>query len=588
MSNPIELIINGRDNSRAAFNSVSSSIAKIGSVAAGILASQVFTKLATGVIDFATSMVTEAREAALVQADLEAVLKSTGGVAGVTAEMVDKYSKAISENSKYTDEEVTQAQILLLTFDKIGKDVFPRATQMTADLAARFKMDLSSASIMLGKALNDPTKGLTALNKAGVSFTEIEKEAIIKMWEAGDAAGAQGMMMDIVAKQVEGAAESQVTAWDKLKHKFDNIKEDLGTKLLPTIDKLGGMLSDALDNPAVQAAIESLGTWLGETIPQALDDLTDTLEIIKGKFDAAFQTGNFNTIIQDVLRFGNQMLDGIEARVKAIDWTELSRKLVDAIKRIDWNTVGRLMGDGLKSALNIVWAIVGEIDWWNLFKAILDAFMNVIAGIMGTDWDAIQAQWMDNFAAMGQTVELLRAIAIQKFEALKAGVLGKISELRSNITGKLNEIKSAFTTAWNNIVSSANNLKTGLVNAVSAAVNAAKAAALGAVAGFTSLGSSIISSIITGLNSAKQQLINYLKAIISSLVTSILGGGTGGGNDHINAPPPGPVSPFRNLALSPVGVPVGMNANQVNNYYNAHIVIYNGQSEAGNKMRGLI
>ena len=127
MTTPIELIINGRDNTKGMFASAGSGLMKIGSIAMGILSAQVFTKLAKGVADFAGGIVTEAREAQLVQSGLNAVIESTGGVAGVTSEMVNKLAASLQYQSKYTDEAIISGTTMMLQFTNIGKDIFPQA-----------------------------------------------------------------------------------------------------------------------------------------------------------------------------------------------------------------------------------------------------------------------------------------------------------------------------------------------------------------------------------------------------------------------------------------------------------------------------
>ena len=94
--------------------------------------------------------VKEAMAAEEVTAQLNAVLKSTKGVAGVSADAINDHALALSQVTRYEDDAIVGADSLLLTFTKIGKDVFPKATELTLDLATAFKMDLKSAAMMVG------------------------------------------------------------------------------------------------------------------------------------------------------------------------------------------------------------------------------------------------------------------------------------------------------------------------------------------------------------------------------------------------------------------------------------------------------
>jgi len=278
VTTPIEVVINGRDNTGGAFNSAGGGLAKIGQIAAGILTSQVFTQLARGVMDFTKSIITEGRESELVMAGLEQTLKTMGGASGQTAESISALSASISENSKYTDEAITEAAGLMLTFDKIGKESFPRATQMAVDMAAKFDMNLSSATISLSKALQGTTGSLSALSKQGITFTDEQKDVIQALFDTGHAAEAQAMIMDAIGPQVDGFAATQVTAWEKVTKKIDNMKEALSAGILPAIDKLGEVMSRVLDDPAVQAALANMTKWLGDNLPLAIDAVINGFE----------------------------------------------------------------------------------------------------------------------------------------------------------------------------------------------------------------------------------------------------------------------------------------------------------------------
>jgi hypothetical protein len=76
------------------------------------------------------------------------------------------------------------AENLLLTFTGIGKDVFPGATKAVVDLGIAMaggdvnNANFKASAIQVGKALNDPIKGVTALSKVGVSFTKQQKDQI--------------------------------------------------------------------------------------------------------------------------------------------------------------------------------------------------------------------------------------------------------------------------------------------------------------------------------------------------------------------------------------------------------------------------
>lgn len=194
------------------------------------------------ILAFGKASVDSAMESESALADLNAVLKSTGGIAGVSLDELTKNADALQKITKFSDESIMSAQGMLLTFTNIGKDVFPDATMATLDMAEKFGMDTSQAAITLGKALNDPISGVTALRRIGVMLTDEQEAQIRKFMEVGNVAGAQGIIMAELAKEIGGVAEAAgETNSGKLAqftNKFDEMREVIGTALIPLLIRI--------------------------------------------------------------------------------------------------------------------------------------------------------------------------------------------------------------------------------------------------------------------------------------------------------------------------------------------------------------
>ena len=160
----------------------------------------------------------EWNESQKVAKQTEAVLKSTGAQAWETADAVGDLANEISRKTGIDDEAIQSAQNWLLTFKKVrneageGNDVFDRTTRTMIDLSVAMKGDAKQAANLLGKALNDPVKGISALTRVGVTFSASQKEQIKQLVEQNDLLGAQKIILDEVESQVEGSAEAQATA----------------------------------------------------------------------------------------------------------------------------------------------------------------------------------------------------------------------------------------------------------------------------------------------------------------------------------------------------------------------------------------
>lgn len=194
-----------------------------------------------------------ATESALVARETERVIQTTGASAWTTADQISELATSVSNLTGKDDELVQSSANLLLTFAKVrneigeGNDIFDQAVGLSLDLSVALGTDASSASIQLGKALNDPVKGITALSRAGVSFTAEQKEQIKTLVATGDVLGAQKVILGELKNQFGGAAEAAKTPIEALQTKLGNLQESIGTALMPTIGAIADAVGVAVD-----------------------------------------------------------------------------------------------------------------------------------------------------------------------------------------------------------------------------------------------------------------------------------------------------------------------------------------------------
>ena len=142
------------------------------------------------------------------------------------------------------DEIIKSTQAKLLTFANLAKtagDVggaMDRATLAAIDLAAAGFGEAEQNAVQLGKALQDPVKGITALGRAGVTFTEQEKEKIAVLVESGKVLEAQDMILSAIETQVGGTAAATATSSAKMSVAFGEMSESIGKALLPLVQTL--------------------------------------------------------------------------------------------------------------------------------------------------------------------------------------------------------------------------------------------------------------------------------------------------------------------------------------------------------------
>ena len=185
-------------------------------------------------------------------AQVEAGLKSTGASVGFTSKQLQKMASDLQSKTLFGDEEILKdATAQLLTFTNITGDQFAKSQEAALNLATRLDGDLKSASIMLGKALNDPVANLSAMSRAGIQFSEDQKEVIKSLAESGDMAQAQSIILEELEKQYGGSAEAAAKAGTgglkQLANAFGDLQEEFGKIIMeflpPVIDGLKNMLA---------------------------------------------------------------------------------------------------------------------------------------------------------------------------------------------------------------------------------------------------------------------------------------------------------------------------------------------------------
>jgi hypothetical protein len=211
-------------------NALSKSLGKLTAVGGAI----------TGVIG--SSLVSAAYESQKVMKQTEAIVTATGGAANKSAVQVQKLADSLSLKTGLDDEAIQTSLNLLLTFKQVrneagkGNDVFDRAAMAMLDLGNVFGSS-DAAAKMLGKALSDPVRGVTALARAGVNFSQQQRDQIKTLVASGKTLEAQKLILAEVESQVGGTAAAGATSFDRMRVAVDNVMESLGTLLLPLVEK---------------------------------------------------------------------------------------------------------------------------------------------------------------------------------------------------------------------------------------------------------------------------------------------------------------------------------------------------------------
>ena len=231
-------------------------------------------------------MVQSYQIAAAAEAKLAGVLKATGYAAGVTLSQMKSYASELQKTTGVEDETTLSMMGMLASFQGIGDaDVFKRATAAIIDMSAAMQkagassQDVESGAVRIGRALDNPIVGITALTRLGIVFTDAQKEQIKTMQESGDMIGAQGMIL----QKLEGKFGGVGAEVSKSKHGIDQLviafgdaQEEIGKVIVET-EGFDGVISKITASIQALESSGSLELW-AEKARAAIDFLSPAIE----------------------------------------------------------------------------------------------------------------------------------------------------------------------------------------------------------------------------------------------------------------------------------------------------------------------
>lgn len=193
-----------------------------------------------------------------VAAQTTATIKSTGGAANVTRQQIEDLATALERKTGADGDAIQSGQNLLLTFTNVrneagkGRDIFTQTTRTMLDMSVAMGQSTTTSAIQLGKALNDPVKGVTALTKVGVTFTQAQRDQIAAAVKAGDTYKAQGVILAELNKEFGGSAAAQGNTLAGKVARFgrawDEASETVASAFIPTMERAADWARENTDS----------------------------------------------------------------------------------------------------------------------------------------------------------------------------------------------------------------------------------------------------------------------------------------------------------------------------------------------------
>lgn len=390
---------------------------------------------------------------------------------------------------------LTQAKLLTFrelatTADEVG-GAFDRATQVAIDMAAAGFGSAEMNAVQLGKALNDPIKGITALTRSGITFTEEEKKLIETLVESGKTLEAQDMILKAIETQVGGTAVATANSSDKMRVAFSQLQERIGTYLLPVFEKLTNFVIDKLipgiegfvelfrtkgfggiadvvkkQIPKVLNVLKDLGKkligWVGAQLPIWLNKLQELGQALidwigprirpmlskLGEWIAAAANWILNTglplLVDKLIELGNALVDWIKPKIVPM-LKKLGELLGSILEWIVTEAIPKLTKESLKLA--------GALLSW-----VADLLPKAVAGLATFALELIKK-------IPGLFVDVVKAFA-DKGAEIGGNILEGIVDFVRNLPGRMLELAGAI---WDKMVEFGKMLVDKIVEGIKAA-----------------------------------------------------------------------------------------------------------------------
>jgi hypothetical protein len=381
--------------------------------------------LATSAVSFLSNafhgMIQESTNAADELAQTNATIKSTHGVAGVTAKSVLDLAASYSHLTLFTDDAVQSAENVLLTFPRIGKDIFPQTTLAVLNLSQAMHQDWKQSAIEVGKALDDPVRGLTNLRRIGVEFSDAQVKVIKHLWETGHTAEAQKLILKELNKEFGNSAVAAGTTFaGKLKilsQTFDDLKQAIGDRVLP-------ILSQMLTN--IGPLVISFTDWITEG--NGLSTMLSTVNDILAPLISA---------IQDTWTYLQPLVEQIG------EWAiqnDVAGKALAVLKGYI-----SLLAAEIRFMVPVIVSVVTELV--SFISTVVDRVQPTVSALVGF----IQTHWKEISTITSGIWNEIRGVLMVAWSLIKGAFLIFIDLLQGNWKQAWEDAKSAAAGVWDGI-----------------------------------------------------------------------------------------------------------------------------------------
>lgn len=589
MANVIEILISAKDQASKVLDDINDKVSKTKpSFEKSSEASKKFGVAMIGVgaaaIGFGVASAKAFMDSQSAGAQLDAVLKSTGNAAGLSKQQLLDHANALQKVTQYDDEAVQGVESLLLTFTALKGSQVTDATKTVLDMSTALGQDTKSSAIMLGKALQDPIMGVTALKRVGVNFNQTQTDTIKKLVETGNSAQAQALIMKELQTEFGGSAEAAGATFAGklviLKNAFDDLTKNVGqlimTALSPmidgfksfleTVDEAGGIIPyfTKLINDNQEVLYIAAGVIVGALVPAMIAFAVSTwaavapllpfvaagallgigVKLLVDHFGGLYPvmakvgevikslSGTFDKVMTVVKPIAIFIKDAFVTAFKAL-WETIEKNLLPALGKL--MPFLKIVGIAVAAIVAINFGIFMATIWLaiqavriaiDVVSWLINAIVAMVAWVITSGasiYNAMVATWNAVYAAVSAVFNAIWSFVIKPVIDL---IMGYFKVMLAIWTYVFDVIKAVALIAWNWIYSAA--IKP-VMDAIAAAMNW-----LGGIIGgvFNRIGG-IAGAVWGGISGAARGAWNFITGLWNGAV-GFFAGIFGGISSHFS------------------------------------------------------
>jgi len=351
--------------------------------------------VALGAYEAIKSALSESNQIQAAQVQIAAGLKSTGDASGETMNSLMALATQQEKTTDFSKAQVLSAESLGLTYTNIGKTVFPQTVVAAENISQKFGVALPNAMKIVGKAMEDPAKGMAKLQRYIGTLNTAQTDQIKSMEASGNTVGAQTALLQDLADKTGGSATA---ATETLAGKYKELKNE-------AIDK-------------VSTSIETLSKWIDKHIKLVTTLAGVIVPLVAGILAIVTAVKIWTTVVEifNAISDMNPFLLAI---------TAIALIAIEVVTH--WNDV--------KQWFN---------DFWSWIKGVFDD----IVGFVKTNWELLAAILIRPLAPVLIIWREFHDQIIGFFEDIWSSIKGIVSEIATVLSGAFKDAFNAIIGLW--------------------------------------------------------------------------------------------------------------------------------------------